>query len=116
MLPFDSALKLVFVGEVRSSVRLYYVYIMASQSRTLYTGVTNNLERRVLAHKHKLIPGFTRKYNINHLVHIESFEEVRVAIRREKQIKGWLRAKKVALIIAHNPAWKDLSAAWGVGK
>jgi putative endonuclease len=97
-------------------MKTYYVYIMASQSRTLYTGVTNNLERRVLAHKRKLIPGFTREYNINSLVHFENFEDVRIAIRREKQIKGWLRAKKVALIIARNPAWKDLSESWGVGK
>jgi putative endonuclease len=97
-------------------MKSYYVYVMASESRTLYVGVTNNLERRVLAHKRKLIPGFTRKYNINRLVHFENFENVRIAIRREKQIKGWLRAKKVALIIAHNPSWKDLSESWGVGK
>ncbi len=95
-------------------MKAYYVYIMASQSRTLYTGVTSNLERRVLAHKRKLIPGFTREYNITRLVHFESFDDVRIAIRREKQIKGWLRAKKVALIIAHNRAWEDLSEGWGM--
>jgi len=93
-------------------VRTYYVYIMTNQTRTLYTGVTNNLERRVLEHKRKLLPGFTRQYNINRLVYFESFGDVRAAIQREKQIKGWLRAKKVALIVAANPAWKDLSDGW----
>jgi len=90
----------------------YYVYIMTNNSRTLYTGVTNNLEKRVLQHKRKLLPGFTRQYNLMHLVHYETFGDVRLAIQREKQIKRWLRAKKVALIISGNPAWKDLSQDW----
>jgi len=81
-------------------------------ARTLYTGVTNNLERRVLQHKRKLLPGFTRQYHINRLVYYETFGDIRAAIRREKQIKGWLRTKKVALIVAANPAWKDLSQGW----
>jgi len=109
-----SALESADFPSQRAWMKSYYVYIMASRSRTLYTGVTSNLERRVLAHKRKLIPGFTREYNINRLVHFESFEDVRIAIHREKQIKGWLRAKKVALIIAHNPAWKDLSKCCGI--
>ncbi len=90
----------------------YYVYIMTNQSRTLYTGVTNNLERRVSQHKLKLIPGFTRQYNLKRLVYYEAYNDVPAAIQREKQIKGWLRAKKVALIIARNPAWTDLSEDW----
>ncbi|HEV2175598.1 MAG TPA: GIY-YIG nuclease family protein [Terriglobia bacterium] len=93
-------------------MKTYFVYIMAGKFRTLYTGVTNNLERRVFEHKRKLVPGFTRKYNINRLVYFELFSDIRAAIQREKQIKGWLRAKKVALIIANNPAWKDLSEGW----
>ena len=93
-------------------MRTFCVYIMAGKFRTLYTGVTNNLERRVLEHKRKLVPGFTSKYNINRLVHFERFTDVRTAIQREKQIKGWLRAKKVALIISENPAWRDLSQGW----
>ncbi len=85
---------------------------MTNKSRTLYTGVTNNLKRRVLQHKGKLIPGFTSQYNITRLAYYEVFGDVLAAIRREKQIKGWLRAKKVALIIAGNPAWGDLSEDW----
>ena len=84
-------------------MKTFYVYLMAGKFRTLYTGVSNNLERRVLEHKRKLVPGFTSKYNINHLVYYETFGDIRDAIKREKQIKGWLRAKKVALIVAGNP-------------
>ncbi|CAG0990443.1 hypothetical protein ANRL3_02740 [Anaerolineae bacterium] len=90
----------------------YYIYIMANPSRTLYTGVTNDLERRVYQHKHKLTSGFTSKYNIDHLVYFEVFSDIREAIAREKQIKGWLRAKKIALIESINPKWADLSADW----
>jgi putative endonuclease len=86
----------------------YYVYIMTNKSRTLYTGVTNNLMRRVHEHKNKLVPGFTSKYNIQFLVYYESTPTVYVALEREKQIKGWLRAKKIALINSINPEWKDL--------
>ena len=87
----------------------YYVYIMTNKSRTLYTGVTNNLMRRVGEHKQKLIPGFTSKYNITMLVYYESTPDIHLAIAREKQIKGWLRARKIALIESNNPEWKDLS-------
>lgn len=89
-----------------------YVYIMTNKSRTLYTGVTNNLERRVYEHKHKLIEGFTSKYNITLLVYCEAFTDIRQAIAREKHIKGWLRSKKIALIESINPDWKDLSMSW----
>jgi len=91
-------------------MRQYYVYIMTNKSRTLYTGVTNNLERRVHEHKQKLIPGFTIKYNISRLVFFESTQDIRAAIEREKQIKGWLRSKKIALIESVNPQWEDLSS------
>jgi putative endonuclease len=90
----------------------YYVYIMTNHSRTLYLGVTNDLRRRVLEHKHKLVPGFTQKYNITHLAYYEATPDVRTAIAREKQIKGWLRSKKIALIESANPQWRDLSDDW----
>jgi putative endonuclease len=94
------------------AVKTYYVYIMTNNTRTLYTGVTSNLEKRVLQHKRKLLPGFTREYNINRLVYDETFGDIRAAIQREKQIKGWLRAKKVTLVVSANPAWRDLSQGW----
>jgi putative endonuclease len=92
----------------------YYVYIMTNKSRTLYIGVTNNLMRRVYEHKHKLVPGFTSKYNIQFLVYYETGNDINEAIAREKQIKGWLRSKKIALIDSMNPKWKDLSEEWYV--
>jgi len=90
----------------------YFVYILTNRSGTLYVGVTNNLLRRLYEHKHKLIPGFTERYNMDRLVHYEHTPDVRAAIAREKQIKGWLRSKKVALIEEHNRDWKDLSEGW----
>lgn len=93
-------------------MKKYYVYIMASKSRVLYTGVTNNLERRVYEHKNKLVEGFTSKYNVNRLVFFEETTDVYAALNREKQIKGWLRSKKIALIESVNPQWKDLSLDW----
>lgn len=93
-------------------MRSYYVYIMTNRSRTLYTGVTNNLERRVYEHKHKIIPGFTSKYNINQLVYYEETNSIHVAIEREKEIKSWMRSTKMELIESKNPAWQDLSADW----
>jgi putative endonuclease len=93
-------------------MRGYYVYIMTNHSRTLYTGVTNDLVRRVAEHKAKQIPGFTQRYNITQLVYYEATPDVRSAIEREKQIKGWLRAKKIALIESVNPDWRDLSEGW----
>lgn len=87
----------------------YYVYIVASIQRTLYIGMTNDLARRVHQHKHGLIPGFTRRYNVNRLVHFEAFTDVRDAKAREHQLKGWTRKKKIALIEAENPEWEDLA-------
>jgi putative endonuclease len=82
---------------------------MSNESRMLYVGVTNGLHKRVFQHKSKLMPGFTQKYNLYKLVYFEEFGDIRAAIAREKQIKGWLRSKKVALIVAMNPQWKDLA-------
>src|SRR5271170_725418 len=90
----------------------YYVYIITNPSRTLYTGITNNLPRRLDEHKRKLVPGFTARYNINRLVYFEVFEDVRNAIDCEKKIKSWTRAKRVALIEAKNPKGDDLSRDW----
>jgi putative endonuclease len=97
---------------VEEAVKQYYGYILASRSRNLYVGVTNDLERRVYEHKEKLVPGFTTKYNIDRLVYFETTEDVGAAISREKQIKGWLRSRKLALIESVNPTWDDLSASW----
>jgi len=93
--------------------RRYYVYIMASKSRVLYTGVTGNLQRRVLEHKYDTEAGFTTDYRIHRLVYYETFHYIGNAIAREKEIKGWLRSKKVALIRSFNPTWEDLSEGWG---
>jgi putative endonuclease len=93
-------------------MKIYYVYIMASSSGTLYTGVTDDLERRVFEHKNKLIPGFSSKYNINRLVYYEETGDVQAAIYREKQIKSWRRNKKLDLIKSSNPKWQDLSEGW----
>jgi len=90
----------------------YYVYILTNRSGTLYVGVTNNLLRRLYEHKHKLIPGFTKRYKIDRLVYYEHTPDVRAAIAREKQIKPWRRGKKVALIESKNRDWHDLSAEW----
>lgn len=92
--------------------RFYYVYIMTNRSKTLYAGVTRNLEKRVFEHKHGTNPGFTSRYEINRLVYFERFTDIRTAISREKQIKGLLRIKKIALIVSMNPEWKDLSEGW----
>ena len=82
----------------------YFVYIMTNVSRTLYTGVTNNLVRRVYEHKNKIIPGFTSRYNITELVYFEETSDVQAALTREKEIKGWRRAKKSQLIASVNPS------------
>ena len=83
--------------------RQYYVYILTNSTRTLYVGVTNDLERRMYEHKNKLVPGFTSKYNVTWLASYEQTSDVESAIEREKQIKGWRRSKKVALIESFNP-------------
>jgi putative endonuclease len=92
--------------------KVYHVYILTNISKMLYVGVTGDLHRRMFEHKEKLIPGFSKKYNLHRLVYLESFSDVRHAIDREKEIKGWLRVKKVALIQAVNPQWKDLAEDW----
>lgn len=92
--------------------RRYFIYIMASLSRRVYVGVTNNLIRRTREHKEARAPGFAERYRINRLVYFESFQYVRDAIAREKQIKRWRRSRKVALIEAENPTWAELSESW----
>ena len=92
--------------------RQYYVYIMTNRSGTPYTGVTNNIKQRVYQHKNKLIEGFTKKYNINKLIYVETFYDINSAISREKTIKGWLRKKKIELINGVNPDWRDLGQGW----
>ena len=87
----------------------YHVYIMTSRSRVLYVGVSSHLTSRVCQHKEALPAGFTARYNIDRLVYCEEYHDVHDAIRREKQIKGWLRARKIALIESVNPRWDDLS-------
>ena len=93
-------------------VKQYFIYIMTSPSGTLYTGMTNDLKQRVFQHKHKLIEGFTKKYDVTRLAYFEETSDVRAAIAREKEIKGWRRSKKVALIKSLNPTWRDLSEEW----
>lgn len=87
----------------------YYVYLLTNKNnKVIYCGVTNNLVRRVYEHKNKLIEGFTKKYNVNKLVYYEIFRNVEEAILREKEIKGWIRKKKDALVLRMNPGWEDL--------
>jgi putative endonuclease len=94
-------------------MKQYYIYLMASFKQILYVGVTNDLARRIYQHKTKTYPdSFTARYNIDRLVYFETFGDVRDAIAREKEIKGWRRSKKVALIESQNPTWKDLSLDW----
>ena len=87
----------------------YYVYIMSNASRTLYVGMTSDLGRRVYQHKNDLVPGFTSEYHVKWLVYFEETSDVRAAISREKQIKGWRRSRKVELVRTMNPEWKDLA-------
>ena len=96
-----------------SRTRTYYVYIMASRSLNLYTGITNSIYRRALQHKRGEVDGFTRRYNINRLVYYEVFHQVGNAIAREKQIKSWTRAKRIAVIKTKNSTWVDIAEGWG---
>ena len=92
---------------------MYFVYMMTNwNDRVLYIGVTNDLQRRVFEHKHQIVEGFTQKYNVDKLVWFEQTSNVRSAIEREKQLKGWTRKKKGMLVDAMNPAWEDLSLQW----
>ena len=94
--------------------KAFRVYIMTNRPRShvLYTGITGNLPHRVFQHKNKLVPGFTVQYKISRLVFFETTPNIRAAIAREKQIKGWTRQKKIALIESTNPRWRDLSVDW----
>jgi putative endonuclease len=93
--------------------KTYYVYLLTNwNNKVMYVGMTNNLKRRVYEHKHKLIKGFTAKYNVNKLVYFEQTSDVRAAIAREKEIKKWRREKKNRLVEKANPEWKDLSTEW----
>ena len=101
---------IVPVGTCRSPMnRTYCVYILASRSRTLYTGVTNNIRKRIQQHREGRVPGFTSQYRVHRLVHCETYGDVKAAIGREKEIKGWRREKKIALIEKSNPTWEDLA-------
>jgi putative endonuclease len=90
----------------------YFTYIVSSKSRTLYIGVTSNLEQRIIQHKQQTYPGFTALYNCTHLVWFEGFTDVSAASQREKELKEWSCAEKVALIEFSNPTWEDLSESW----
>jgi putative endonuclease len=90
----------------------YYIYINTSPTGTLYIGMTNDLRRRVYEHKHKLVEGFTKKYNVTRLAYFEETPDVRTALAREKEIKKWRRSKKIALVQTTNPKWQDLSEGW----
>ena len=91
----------------------YYVYILTNKKNgTLYTGMTNNLERRVFEHKNKLVEDFSKKYNLKMLVYFEQFQDVNKAILREKRIKKWKRQWKINLILQDNPSWEDLAKEW----
>ncbi len=93
--------------------KTYYVYVLASQRRVLYVGMTSNIEQRIFQHKtHAFGGGFAASYNITTLVHFERYGEALKAIRREKEIKTWRREKKIALIESANPTWRDLSYGW----
>jgi len=92
--------------------RDYYVYLLTNRSGTLYTGVTNDLQRRMYEHKNKLVEGFTKRYNIDMLVYYEVTDDINGALNREKQIKAWRRSKRVALIESTNPQWRDMSDGW----
>jgi putative endonuclease len=93
--------------------RHYFVYIVASASGTLYIGVTGKLHARIMQHKRGEIEGFSSKYKCNRLVYYGGFDQVQKAIGREKQLKGWRRSKKMALIDSVNPRWQDLAETWG---
>ena len=91
---------------------LFYVYILSSRSRALYTGMTSDLRRRIWQHRVGWYAGHTREYRIHRLVYVETTDSARAARFRERQIKAWTRAKRVALIEAGNPAWDDLARSW----
>jgi putative endonuclease len=91
----------------------FWVYIIVSRTGTLYVGVTGYLARRIRQHKIESIEGFTQKYKVHRLVYYETYDHVVMAINREKQLKGWRRGKKIALVEKANPLWKDIAEQWG---
>ena len=91
----------------------YCVHILTNwNGKVMYIGVTNDLQRRLYEHRHQLVDGFTKRYNVHKLVYFEQTGDIRAAIAREKQLKGWSREKKNALVASANPAWRDLSEDW----
>jgi putative endonuclease len=97
----------------KSGQHNYYVYILTNwDGKRMYVGMTNDLERRMYEHKNHSVPGFTQKYNVDRLVHFEHCSDVNAAIAREKEIKGWRRQKKNALVQSANPDWRDLAGDW----
>jgi len=106
----ESAFRIRYTAGVRTREYNFYVYILSSRSRTLYIGVTNDLRARVLQHRENQTGSFTAKYKIHRLVYFEHFRYVRDAIAREKELKDWNRAKKIALIARKNATWEDLAA------
>jgi putative endonuclease len=96
----------------KATMKKYYIYIISSTSGTLYTGATSDIEHRVYQHKHKLMDGFAKKYNVDRLAYYEETTDINIAIAQEKEIKGWRRSKKISLIKSINPKWKDLAEDW----
>lgn len=94
---------------------MYFVYIVASHSRVLYVGMTNDLLKRMVQHRTGAVPGFARRFRANRLVYYEASDNVSAIIGREKQLKGWKRCRKMALVEAQNPGWEDLAGSIGLG-
>ncbi len=90
----------------------YFVYIMTNRSKTLYIGITGAFRKRVFQHKTGAFEGFTSRYKLDRLVYWEKFKSVHYAVAREKQLKRWMRIKKIQLIVSMNPTWKDLAEDW----
>ncbi len=99
---------MVYAPEMQGREHRYFVYILASRSRTLYIGVTNDLRSRLAQHRERVPGSFTARYNIERLVHVERFQYIQNAIAREKELKDWNRTRKIALIESGNPTWEDL--------
>ncbi len=98
---------------MRNVPREFWVYIMASNTGTLYIGMTGDIYTRIMQHKNKSIEGFSSKYDCHRLVWYESWDDPRTAVNREKELKGWVRRKKIELIESKNPRWADLAETWG---
>lgn len=94
----------------------YYIYFLTNKSNTLYIGVTNNLPKRIFQHKHRLINGFTSQYKLTKLIYFEQYKDINEAINREKELKGWLRKKKINLIKSKNPNFEDLSLKYNLSQ